>query len=43
MKLGMKVGLVPSHIVLDGHPAAFPQKGQSPKFCHGSKCHLVRW
>jgi len=30
MKLGMEVGLVPGHIVLDGDPP--PQKGHSPQF-----------
>jgi len=30
MKLGMRVGLGPGHIVLDGDPAPLPQKGQSP-------------
>jgi len=29
MKLGMEVGLGPSHIVLDGHPAP-PPKGTQP-------------
>ena len=32
MKLGKKVGLGPGHIVLDGDPAAPPQKGHSPQF-----------
>jgi len=31
MKLGMDVGLGPSHIVLDGDPAP-PSKGHSPHF-----------
>jgi len=30
MKLGMRVGLGPGHIVLDGDPAAPPPKGHSP-------------
>jgi len=30
MKLGMLVGLVPGHIVLDGHPAPLPQRGIAP-------------
>jgi len=32
MKLGVKVGLGPGHIVLDGDPAPPPQKGHSPQF-----------
>ena len=32
MKLGVQVGLDPGHIVLDGYPAPFPQKGRSPQF-----------
>jgi len=28
--LGMVVGLSPGEFVLDGDPASFPQKGQSP-------------
>ena len=31
MKLGLQVGLVPGHIVLDGDPAPSP-KGHSPRF-----------
>jgi len=30
MPLGMEVGLGPGHIVLDGDPAPFPKRGQSP-------------
>jgi len=30
MALGMEMGLGPGHIVLDGDPAPFPKKGQSP-------------
>jgi len=30
MKLGMQVGLGPSHIVLGGDPAAPPPKGHTP-------------
>jgi len=30
MKIGTEVGLSPSHIVLDGDPASYPQKGHSP-------------
>ena len=32
MPLGMKVGLDPSNIALDGDPAHLPKKGQSPQF-----------
>jgi len=32
MKLGMRVGLVPGNIVLDGNPAPPPSKGHSPQF-----------
>jgi len=32
MKLGMQVGLDPGHIVLDGDPAALPQRGTAPNF-----------
>jgi len=31
MKLGVEVGLVPGHIVLDGNPTP-PPKGHSPQF-----------
>ena len=51
MKLGMRVGLGPGHIVLGGDPAPPPPKGHSPpnfrpisvaaKWMHGSRCHLV--
>jgi len=38
MKLGMRVGLGPGHIVLEGDPAPLPQKGHTPQFsahiCH---------
>jgi len=30
--LGMKVGLGPCHIVLDGDPAPLPKKGAEPSF-----------
>jgi len=30
MTLGMLVGLGPGHIVIDGDPAALPQKGEEP-------------
>jgi len=51
MKLGMKVGLVPSHTVLDGDPAPLPKRGTAPNFwpmcvvakrLDGLRCHLVR-
>ena len=32
MKLGMQVGIVPSHIVLDGDPAPLLQRAQPPIF-----------
>ena len=32
MKLGVQVGLCPSHIVLDGEPAPPPLKRHSPHF-----------
>jgi len=51
MKLGMKVGLYPSHIVLDVDPALSAKKGTAaPTFwpmpivakqLDGSRCHLV--
>ena len=31
MKLGMQVGLVPRHIVLDGDPAPLSKKGAEPQ------------
>ena len=31
MKIGMKVGLGPGHILLDGDPAS-PEKGHNPHF-----------
>jgi len=53
MKLGMQVGVGPSHIVLDGNPAPLPLKGHSPQFwpmsfvdkrLDGSRWHLAwRW
>jgi len=50
MPLGMEVGLVPGHIVLDADPAPLPQRGIAPNFrpisveaewLDGSGCHLV--
>ena len=51
MKLGVQVGLGPGHIVLDGDPAALPQRGTAANFrpmylvakrLVGSRCHFVR-
>ena len=43
MKLGMQVGLIPSHTVLDGDPA-FPQKGHSPQFSAHVHCgQMAGW
>jgi len=51
MKLGMQVGLGPSHTVLDGDPAPLPKGEQPPsdfwpisivaKWLNRSRCHLV--
>ena len=50
MPLVMVVGLDPGHYVLDGGPAAPPQRGTAPNFrpisvvaewLDGSRCHLV--
>jgi len=50
MKLGVKVGLGPGRIVLDGDPALAPQMGTAPNFrpisvvakwLDKSRCHLV--
>jgi len=51
MALGMKVGLGPRHVVLDGDPAPVPpKKGAKPNFrpmcivakqLDGSRCHLA--
>ena len=38
MKLGVVVGLVPGHIVLDGDPALPLQKGHSPQFAAHVRC-----
>jgi len=32
LKLGIEVGLVPGHVVLDGDPALLPQSGTAPQF-----------
>jgi len=51
MKLGMKVGLGPGHVMLDGDPAPLPKGAQPPNFRSmsvvakrlvGSRCHLVQ-
>jgi len=45
-KLGMQVGLGPSHIVLGGDPAPSPPKGCSPQFlahiCCGQMAALIK-
>ena len=38
MKLSMKVGLGPGHIVLDGDPAPPPSKRHSPQFSAHACC-----
>jgi len=45
MKLGVEVGLGPSHIVLDGDPVSSSPKGHSPQFsahvyCGQTVAHL---
>jgi len=46
MKLWIKIGFGPDHIVLDGDPAPFPQKGHSPQFsahvCCGQMAGLIK-
>jgi len=46
MKLGMQVGLVPGHIVLDGNPAPSPLKEHSPQFsahiCCGQMAECIK-
>jgi len=41
MKLDRRVGLGPSHIVLDGNPAPLPPKGRSPQFSAHVCCRKV--
>ena len=44
MKLGMRVGLGPGHIVLDWDPAPLPQYlaiSVVARWLHGSRCHLI--
>jgi len=45
IKLGMQVGLVPGHIVLDGDPAPLPPKGTvSPQFLAHICCgQIAAW
>jgi len=45
MKLGTQVGLGPGHIVLDGDPAALPQRGTgAPQFSAHICCgHRAAW
>ena len=45
MKLGMQVGLVPGHIVLDGYPATIPQRGAAPPQFSAHVCcgQMARW
>ena len=38
MKLGMQVGLSPSHIVLDEDPAPLPKRGRIPQFSAHVSC-----
>jgi len=38
MKLGMQLGLVPGHIVLDGDPAPLSQRGTVPQFLEANGC-----
>ena len=44
MKLGVQVGLGPSHIVLDGDPALPPQQGHNSQFSARVSCgQTARW
>jgi len=44
MKLAMRVGLDPGHIVLDGDPAPPPPKGHSPEFSAHICCgQMAAW
>ena len=44
MKLGMQIGLGPSHIVLDGYPASLPQRGTVRQFSANICCgQMARW
>ena len=42
MKLGMQVGLVPGHIVLDGGPIPLPQRGGALQFSAHICCDQMR-
>jgi len=50
MKLGMRVGLGPGHVVLDGDQLILPERGTAPNFrsicivakwLDGLRCHLI--
>ena len=41
MKLGMEVGLIPGHIVLDGYPAPSSKGAQLPQFSAHVCCGLI--
>jgi len=43
MKLGMRVGLGPGHIVLDGDPAPLPHRGIAPQFSAHICCRKSGW
>ena len=44
MKLAMHVGLIPGHIVLDGHTGPLPQRGTAPQYLAHICCgHMARW
>ena len=44
MKLGVRVGLSPGHIVLDADPPPHPPKGHTPQFSAHVHCgHMVGW
>jgi len=43
MKLGMQVGLVPGHIVLDAHPAPSPKRAQPPNFRPTCCSQIAAW
>jgi len=43
MKLGIEVGLVPGHIVLDGDPASPPKGTHTPIYDHVCCGQTARW